>query len=82
MSIFSDFFNSNVPKIDPLSLPHIGTMFKFVEIYRFVVNPLTISQNFVSISFFVKKLMQNSLWGGHSTPFGRARVKTVKIENK
>ena len=35
MSIFSDFVNSDVPKIDPLSLSLIGTMFNFVEIYRY-----------------------------------------------
>ena len=71
MSIFSNFFNSNVPKIDPSLLPHIGTMFNFVEIYRFVVNPLMISQNFISISYFIKKLLQKSLWRVHSTMGGR-----------
>ena len=57
MSIFSNFFNSKVPKIGP----HIGTMFDFVEICRFIVNPSTISQNFISISFFIKKLLQKNL---------------------
>ena len=55
MSILSDFVNFNVP--------HILTMFNFVEMFRSVVNPLTTGQNFVSISFFVKKLSQKNLWG-------------------
>ena len=45
----------------PLSLPRIGTMFNFVEICRFVISPLTISQSSISISFFVQKLLQNNL---------------------
>ena len=45
-------------------------MFNFVEIYRFVINPLRISQNFILISFFVKKLLQKTL--------GRARVNNIK----
>ena len=60
MSIFSNFFNSDVPKIDPSpSLMHVGTMFNFVEIDRFVINPLIISQNFNPMSFFVTKSLQN-----------------------
>ena len=31
-------------------------MFNFDEIYRFVINPLTISQNFILISILVQKL--------------------------
>ena len=53
-------------------------MFSFVEIYRFVVNSLTISQTFISISFFVKKLLQKNLsgeGGGVTRSLGRARVK-------
>ena len=73
MSIFSNFVSSDVPKPRPLSLPHIATMFNFVESYRFVINPLTINQNFISISFFVK-LLQKTFGGIHSTPLGRARV--------
>ena len=50
-------------------------MFNFVEIYRFVVNPLTIRPHFIWISFFVQKLLQKkNLWVVHSTPLGRARV--------
>ena len=70
MLIFSDFVNSDVPEIDPSpSLLHIGTMFNFLEIYRFVINPLTISQNFISISFFVQKLLQTILWGFTQPPW-------------
>ena len=77
MSIFSIFVNSNVPKIDPLPPLHVGTMFSFVGIYRFLINPLTISQNFILISFFVKKSRLKNLWGVHSTPHIWARVKKM-----
>ena len=67
MSIFSDFVNSDVP--------HIGTMFSFEEIHRFVINSLTISQNFISISFFVQKLLQKTFGGGSlNPPSWRVRV--------
>ena len=36
----------------------------FVEIYRFVINPLTINQNFISISFFVQKRIAKKTFGG------------------
>ena len=42
-------------------------MFSFVQIYRFAVNLLTISQNFISISFFIEKLLKKPL-GVHSAP--------------
>ena len=67
MSILSNSVNFYVSKIDPLSSPYIGTILNFVKIYRVVINPLTISQNFISISFFVKKLLQKALGGVHST---------------
>ena len=69
MSIFSNFVNSEVPKIDPLSLPHIGTMFSFVETSRFVFNPLTVIQNFILVSFFVIKLLQKNFWGFTQPPW-------------
>ena len=52
MSIFSNSVNSDVPKIDPLP----PLMFNFDEIYRFVINPLTITQNVILISILVQKL--------------------------
>ena len=70
MSIFSDFFNSEVPRMDPLppSYRDTGKMFSFVKIYRFFVGPLTISQNFISISFLVKTLSQKTFGEVHSFP--------------
>ena len=79
MSIFSNFFNSDVPKIDSFSLPHSETLSNFVEIYRFFINPLTISQNFILIQFFVKKLLKRKPLGVHSTPLGWVRVKIYLI---
>ena len=69
MSIFSDFFLIQMSQQKthlPPSLPHIGTMFSFVEIYRFVVNPLIISQNFIWISFLLKVITKKAsfFWGG------------------
>ena len=46
-------FQSNVQKTHP----HVGTMFNFVETYRFAVSPLTISENFILITFFVEKVL-------------------------
>ena len=68
MSIFSNFFNSDV---------HIATMFNFVEIYRVFINKLTISQNFILTSFFFQKLLQKT-FGGFTQPLslGPARVET------
>ena len=43
-------------------------MFNFVEIYRSVVYPLTVSQNFISMSCFVEKLMRKNLGGFTPTP--------------
>ena len=43
-------------------------MFSFVKICRFVVSPLTISQNFISITFLVKKLLQKTFGEVHSIP--------------
>ena len=74
MSIFSNFVNSDVPKIDPALPPHVGTMFNFVEIYRFSVNSLTISQNFIYISFLVKKLLQKTFGGSLNPPLWWAKV--------
>ena len=69
MSIFSDF-SIPVSLNKPLSLPYIGTMFNFVEIYRFVINPLTISQNLISISFLAEKLLQKTFEGSLKPPLG------------
>ena len=55
-------------------------IFNFVEVYGFVVNPLTISQNFISISFFVKDLLQQAFGkegGSLTSPLRRARVNFV-----
>ena len=49
------------------------------------VNPLTISQIFISISFFVKKLLQKNFWGFTQTspPLGgrglNALINYIKI---
>ena len=69
MSIFSNFVNSDV-----------RIMFNFVEIYRFVTNPLTISQNFTSISFFVKKLLQKTFGGFTQPPLGERGLTIVLIQ--
>ena len=71
MSIFSDFFNSNVRKIDPSPSSYRN----IVQFYKILFNPLTISQNFLSISFFVKKVLQKPLGVFTQPPVGWARVK-------
>ena len=62
----------------------MGKMFNFVEIYRFVVNPLTISQKFISISCFIKKLLQKRFGGVTQPLLAWARVKqdNMKIFSK
>ena len=48
MSIFKGFFNSDFPKIDPPPslLLHLETIFSFVEIYGFIINPMAIDISF------------------------------------
>ena len=76
MSIFSDFLIQMSLKYTQLP-SHIGKMFRFLEIYRFAVNPLTINQNVISMSFLLLKSYCKNSWGFTQTPPppGRARVK-------
>ena len=72
--MFSIIFPIKISQNDAIYLPRIGTMFNFAEIYGLIVNPLTISHNVTSISFFVKKLFQKYFWVSSLNPTLRVRV--------
>ena len=72
MSIFRDFFNSNVPKIDLFS-PSYKDNVQFCRNLQIFVNLLTISQNFISISLSLK-VIAKKLWGAQPSPLGLVRV--------
>ena len=53
---FSVFFYSNVPKMDPLSLPRLRKILNFVEIQELFVIPIRNSQSFIPITYLVTRL--------------------------
>ena len=57
-----------------LSLLHIQTILSFGEIWTSVVNPLTVSPSFISISFYLMNHCKKAFGGVRSSPPGWARA--------